>query len=190
MLNKLKLWWKFEGRYLHTSFIRGVKSVWYWLPVIYKDRHWDSHYIYEVLKHKLKAQAKYIGERDFHTRAQQDARNMSWCVSLIQKEQDDFYQMEYMDYEKTNFRFEPCEDKEGLSELKIDVQEYDFKPYFEKYPLIYKRVLNGEGIFDIDSDDEYERQHRIALNISHINQDRCREILFRIMCNNINSWWD
>ena len=111
---------------------RSLLSLWYWLPIIWKDRNWDHHYIYEILKHKLKAQSEYIGRRGFHTRAQQDARNMRWCVSLIQKEQDEFYAMEYMDFEKTSFRFERCEDKEGFSELKIDVHEYDYEPYYKK----------------------------------------------------------
>lgn len=190
MLGKLKLWWKFDGQYLGTTFIRGLKSIWYWLPVVWKDRHWDSHYIYEVLKHKLKAQSEYIGRRDLHTRAQQDARNMRWCVSLIQKEQDEFYAMEYTDFEKTSFRFEDCKDKEGFSELHIDVHEYDYEPYFKKYPLIYKRVLNGEGIFDINVEEEYDKEHRIAMNIAHINQDRCRKLLFKILENQLLNWWD
>jgi hypothetical protein len=170
------------------------RSLWnliYWLPIIYRDRNWDGHYIYEILKHKLKAQSNYIGRRDFHTRAQQDARNMRWCVSLIQKEQDEFYAMEYMDFEKSNFRFEPCEDKKGYSELLINVEQYDYEPYFKKYPLIYKRVLNGEGLFKFTDDmEEYDRQHRIAMNIAHINQDRCRKLLFDIMCEHVNRWWE
>lgn len=190
MLNRIKLWWKHDGRYLGTEFIRGIRSIWYWLPVVWKDRNWDSHYIYEVLKHKLKAQSQYIGRRDLHTRAQQDARNMRWCVSLIQKEQDEFYAMEYMDFEKSNFRFEPCKDKEDFSELHIDVQEYDYEPYFKKYPLIYKRVLNGEGIFNINVEGEYNKQHRIAMNIAHINQDRCHRLLFKILNNEFLNWWD
>jgi hypothetical protein len=29
--------------------------------IIWGDRDWDSHYIYEILKHKLKSQSQYIG---------------------------------------------------------------------------------------------------------------------------------
>lgn len=170
---------------------RSVLSLWYWFPIIWKDRNWDHHYIYEILKHKLKAQSEYIGRRDFHTRAQQDTRNMKWCISLIQKEQDEVYSLEYMDYEETEMLFTPCEDKEGYVELNMKVDIYNFKPYFEKYPLIYKRVLNGEGIFKFTDDmEEYDKQHRIAMSIAHINQDRCRKLLFDIMCKELLSWWD
>lgn len=170
---------------------RSILSLWYWFPIIWKDRNWDQHYIYEVLKHKLKAQSKYIGRRYLHTRAQQDARNMRWCVALIQKEQDEFYAMECMDYEKIDMLFTPCEDKEGYSELSMKVEEYDYQPYFEKYPLIFKRVLNGEGMFKIEEEmKEYDKQHRMAMSIAHINQDRCRKLLFKIMYQEVNGWWD
>lgn len=186
--DSISLWWRYDGKFMHREFIRGVKKLWYWLPIIWKDRDWDGHYIFEVLKHKLKAQAKYIGERDIHTRAQQDARRMRLCVSLIQKVQDETYAMEYMDYEKTKNWFEPCKDKEGFSTWESKTIESNYQDYFNKYPLIYKRVLNGEGMFDREGREDDERI--IAMNIAHINQDRAHKLLFKIMEENILGWWD
>jgi hypothetical protein len=65
---RIWLWWEHDGKYYHKYFIQGVKNLWYWVPVIWKDRNWDSHYIFDMLQHKLTAQANYIGRRDFHTR--------------------------------------------------------------------------------------------------------------------------
>ena len=73
IVEQIKLWWKFEGRYYHRDFINGIKNLWSWFPVIWKDRDWDQTFIYEVLIHKLEKQAKYIGEREWHTRAKRDA---------------------------------------------------------------------------------------------------------------------
>jgi hypothetical protein len=64
MLYKIKLWWEFEGRYYHKDFVRGIKNLFRWLPTIWKDRDWDSYYIYEIIRVKLEHQAKYIGDRD------------------------------------------------------------------------------------------------------------------------------
>jgi len=80
---RIWLWWEHDGKYLHKEIKWGIQNLIYWFPIIWKDRNWDGHYIYEVMKHKLKAQANYVGRRDFHTRAQQDARNMRTCVRLI-----------------------------------------------------------------------------------------------------------
>lgn len=186
-LRSISLWWENDGKYLYTTIKRGIKSIWYWLPIIWKDRHWDSHYIFEIMKHKLKAQSKYIGKRDIHTRAKRDAEVIMTCVRLMEKVQDEFYSMEYMDYHKTKHWFEPIPNKPGYSIWESKELEENFDDYFQKYPLIHKRVLAGEGIFT--PKDENDKQ-RIAMNIGHINHDRARKLLFKLMEENIERWWD
>jgi hypothetical protein len=190
IFEKISLWWKFDGRYWHKSLKYGIKNLWYWFPVIWKDRNWDQHFIYEVLKHKLKAQSNYIGIQDRHTRAQQDARNMRICVKLIEKIQDDFYQLEYADYAKDKHWFEPCKDKEGYSEWKSENVWEKYNDYFKKYPLVYKRVINGERIFEFDNVVDIKSKQKIAMNIAHINHDRAHKLLFNIIQQNIEGWWD
>ena len=76
LFRRIYLWWEHDGKYYHKYFKTGVKNIIYWFPIIWKDRNWDSHYIFELMKHKLSAQANYIGTSDRHTRAHQDARRM------------------------------------------------------------------------------------------------------------------
>ena len=78
-LRFIPLWWDHEGKYYHKMFKTGVQNLIYWFPIIWKDRNWDSHYIFEIMMHKIKAQSKYIGARDIHTRAQRDAEIMMTC---------------------------------------------------------------------------------------------------------------
>lgn len=188
VIERISLWWRFDGRHIPSNIMEGIKNIIYWFPIIWKDRNWCQSFIYEVLKHKLKAQANYIETKDRHTRAKQDARRMRLCVSLIQICQDDTYNTEYMDYAETDFWFEDVEDKPGFStiESKIIWEKYD--DYFKKYPLIYKRVMNGEGVFSLDGRDDDKQV--IAMNIGHINQDRAHKLLFKIMEENIQGWWD
>jgi hypothetical protein len=51
-------------------------------------------------------------------------------------------------------------------------------------------VLKGEGPFTLGDRDESEIKRIIAMNIAHINQDRARKLLFKIMEENIEGWWD
>jgi hypothetical protein len=190
LFRRIWLWWNHDGKYYHKYFKQGVKNIIYWFPIIWKDRNWDDGYIFNILKHKLKAQAKYIGDRDFHTRAQQDARRMRLCVKLIEKVQEEDYAMEYMDYHKDRVWFTPCEDREGSSLYNSEVVNENFNDYFKKYPLVYKRVINGEGIFKFDNVVDVENKKRIAMNIGHVNHDRARKLLFKIMEENIEGWWD
>jgi hypothetical protein len=187
-LRFIPLWWNHEGKYLHTTIKRGIKSVWYWLPIIWKDRHWDSHYIFEIMKHKLSAQAEYIGGRDRHTRAQQDARRMRLCVKLMGLVQDEFYSSEYSDYHKTKHWFQDLPEKPGYSSWESRLLEENFDNYFKKYPLIYKKVINGDGI--INREGREEDKQIIAMNIGLINHDRARKLLFKVMEENIEKWWD
>ena len=190
IFRRIYLWWYFEGRYLHHQVKRGIKNLWYWFPIIWKDRNWDDHYIFEVLKHKLKAQAKYIGDRDFHTRAQLDAKRMRLCVKLIEKVQDESYQMEYMEYGKDRVWFTDCEDRPGSSRYNSEEVWEKYDEYFKKYPLVYKKVLKGAGPFTLDGRDEDEIKKIIAMNIAHVNQDRVHKLLFKILEENIRGWWD
>jgi hypothetical protein len=190
IFRRIYLWWKFDGKYIYTNFKTGIAKLWYWFPIIWKDRDWDGDYILEVLKHKLNAQAKYIGDRGFHTDAQLDARRMKLCVKLIQLVQDETYSMEYMDYHKDKTWFVPCDDGTGNSLMESKTLWENFDEYIKKYPLIYKRVMNGDGAFTLHGRDEEEIKKLVAMNIAHINHDRARKLLFKIMGENIEKWWD
>jgi len=187
---RIWLWWEHDGKYYHKYFKQGIKNIIYWVPVIWKDRNWDGHYIFEILKHKLKAQADYIGRRDLHTRAQLDAKRMRLCISLIKKVQEEDYTMEYMDYHKDRVWFTPCEDRPGSSLYNSEEVWEKYDEYFKKYPLVYKRVLKGEGVFTLNGRNDSDMKRVIAQNIAHLNHDRARKLLFKIMEENIEGWWD
>ena len=190
LFRRIWLWWEHDGKYYHKYFKQGIKNIIYWFPIIWKDRNWDDHYIFEVLKHKLKAQAKYIGDNDRHTRAQLDAKRMRLCIKLIEKVQEEEYAMEYMDYHKDRLWFTDCEDRPGSSLWNSETISENFDDFFKKYPLVYKRVLKGEGPFTLDGRDEEEIKKIIAMNIAHINQEKVHKLLFKILEENIRGWWD
>lgn len=187
-LRFIPTWWGNEGKYYHKMFRTGMKNLIYWFPIIWKDRNWDSHYIFEIMMHKIKAQSKYIGERDIHTRAKRDAEIMMTCVRLMKKVQDDFYSSEYFDYHKTKHWFEDVPGKEGYSSWESRLLEENFDDFFKKYPLIYKRVINGEGPFNRENREDDKQI--IAMNIGQINHNRANKLLFKLMEENIERWWD
>jgi hypothetical protein len=112
---------------------------------------------------------------------------MMTCVRLMKLIQDDFYAHEYDNYHKTKHWFEPTEDMEGYSTWESKMLEENFNDYFKKYPLIYKKILNGKGAWE--EVNEYDKMS-VAMNISQINHIRARKLLFKIMEQNIEKWWD
>jgi hypothetical protein len=99
--------------------------------------------------------------------------------------------MEYMDYYHTEYKFIDS-DKLGYKELVFDDISEWFEGYFKKYPLIYTKVLNSENnLFPIvDEDTNRVSNKKIAMNMSYINPSRARKLLFKIMNERIEGWWE
>jgi hypothetical protein len=198
MIEKIKeLYWSKIG-YKVKGFFTSIGNLIKWFPVIWKDRDWDDHYIFEVFKFKLEKQAKYIKEKGFHTNSDLDAKRMMLCVKLMEKIQEDFYTMEYMDYEDKDFFFVPTgegiEDGDGGYYMETRLKKENLNDLLKKYPLVYKKIVTNKKhqIFKIDNEDltSYDVKSRIALNIGRYNHERARKLLFKILSENIESWWN
>lgn len=189
IFEKISLWWKFEGKYYHKDFLYGVKNLWKWLPTIWKDRDWDDYFIYEMIRTKLKFQSDYIGKKNRHLSAKRDSEIMRLVAKLIKLQQDEFYGMEYMDYHDTKYDFIPTDETKKWFTMEDTLIEENFQKYFDKYPRQYKRVMSGE-INRYRRDIKDKDKQLIAMEIAHENQERCKQLIFKIMNNHIERWWD
>ena len=171
------------------KYINIVKNLIRWFPVIVKDRDYDDYFIFEILKTKLKHQAKYIGDRDWHTRAKRDAEIMMTCVRLIEKTQDEFYSGDYMNYHESRFNWLDIEERPDCKQLEIKHISEDYDSYFAKHKSAVKRVLADKKlqIFKLNGDDD---KHRLAMNLGHYNEKRAQDLLFKLINRNIRGWWD
>ena len=88
---RLYRWLRWKLPYQHKYIKYGVKNLYKWFRVIWNDRDWDHHYIFQVLKFKLEKQANHLAENGFHNNAQRDAELMMTCVRLIDKLQNEYY---------------------------------------------------------------------------------------------------
>jgi len=186
-------WWLQDARFYPRNFITGVKNLIVWLPIIWKDRDWDDFYVFQVLKFKIRKQAKYISERDMYTTAKRDAEIMNLVARLIDLEQDETYSMEYMNYHKTkNYFVETDKEYDGKPtyEWKSDELSERFDEFFKKYPRQYKKAVSGELKRFVRYDDEAKNKQIYAMEIAHENQERCHRLLFKILADNVRKWWD
>jgi len=200
-MRKIRLWWKFEGRYYHKDVYRGIKNLIRWFKVIWKDRDWDHSYIFEILKTKLEHQADYIGKNGYHVDAKTDAQKMMTCVRLIDRVKEETYQSEYTDYHKSKFDWTPCEVPEDVMEkfredgdieddgpfYQMEVTELseNFDDYFAKYPHAYREVTKSDKyIFENDT------KEKIAMNMGYYLDKKANRILFKMLETHLRSWWD
>lgn len=163
--------------YKIKQFFRRIYNLYRWFPIIWKDQDWDDHFIFEILKFKLKNQAKYIGYHDRHVSAKRDAEIMMLCVRLIEKVQDEYYACEYQNYHESEIIFVDSETHPGYYEMEVIEKSERYDEYFKKYPRIAKRfTFNDKG--------------KKAFNIAKTNQERAHKLLFKILEQNITRWWD
>lgn len=187
-LRRIYLWWKFEGKYIPRNIKYGVKNLITWFPTIWRDRNWDDHFIFELLRVKLENQSKYIGKKNWHTTAKRDAEKMLLVSKLIKLEQEEFYTMEYMDYSNTEYEFIPIEDGKWF-EVEDTLISENLDEYFNKYPLQYKKVLSGK-INRFKKPVGEKDKKEIAMEIAMENQKRNKELIFKLLNENILKWWN
>lgn len=182
------IYWNTIG-YRLENFILSVKNLICWFSVIWKDRDFDDHYIWEILKFKLIKQATHISKNDRHTQSQYDAQKMMLCVRLIEKIQDEYYNCEYMDYHVINVSFTECIDRPNNYEINTETISEKFDDYFNKYKTSVRKVLADKSlqVFKLNGDDY--RRH-LAMNVATYNEMKAQNLLFNLLNRDIRGWWD
>ena len=195
---KIYFWWKYKARYYHRDFIKGIKNLTRWFPVIWKDCDWDHHFIYAILIQKLTFQAKYIRKHGLHVDHIRDAERMELCVRLMKVVSEQHYQMLYSDYYESEFHFDPIdkdeldklegefkEDLKGSCVLRIEETWEDYDAFFKKYPHAYREVTKTDKyIF------ENNTKRKIAMNMGYYLHKKANRILFKLLERHLESWWD
>lgn len=164
------------------EFFVGVKNIIKWMPTIYNDRDWDSGYIYNILQKKIEFQRSEIVNANRHTRVEFDNRDMTLALNLIERIREDYYGMEYLDYQETNIEFVPVDDRPDVSRLKRTLISENYDDYLKKYPSTVKTVLKMH--------DENLDKERLCFYVAHQNHLKAKRILFRLLEERLDWWWD
>lgn len=172
------------------NFQQGIINLWKWFPIIWKDRSWDDHYIFEIIKHKLLLQREELIGANRHTGIETINRDITLCLNLIERIQEESYEIEYQDYWKQNFEFIDTGkeyDGEKTYAMEFTTVHKDLIPYFSKYINTYKKLrrFGYKGRTFKKEEDE-----TIALYIGMYNQEKCQRLLFKILNEKIRHWWD
>jgi hypothetical protein len=163
-------------------FITGVKNIFRWIPTLYKDKDWDGWYIYNILQKKIEFQRKEIVYANRHTDVDRDNRDMTIALNLLERVKEEYYGMEDFDYSKTKFDFIPVEDNPSLKEMKMTVLSENYDEFLKKYPSSVRKVLKENG-------NDLEKRNLCHLVAKH-NQEKARKLLFKLLEQKIERWWD
>lgn len=167
-------WWNSTGKRLHKITWQGIKNLFRWFPLVWKDRDYDYSYIFYTLKFKIQNTADYIEKHKRYEGYERDVERMRLCVKLIDLLQDDYYQSEYQDYYETEFYT-----NEQI--LQSNIIRDDLDSYFAKYPNDYRKL--PEKYKDSTKPSK-------ALIMGGMRHTKATKILFTIIERNIYYWWD
>jgi len=174
------LWRRLHWRIRY--FLTGVKNIFRWIPTLYQDRDWDSWHIYTILQKKIEYQRQEIINANRHTEIDRDNRDMTIALNLLERVKDDYYGMEHIDYSKTEFDFIPVEGNSNLKEMKMTVLSENYDEFLKKYPSSVRKVLKEKGN-NLEKD-------VLCLYVARYNQEKARKLLFKLLEQKIERWWD
>jgi aspartyl-tRNA synthetase len=167
-----------EIKWYIRNFIRKIKRLIRYLPVIWKSYDFDYSYATELFQMKLEDIATFMeSDKAMTVRAKQNAKRIRMIVRLMNKVYNEEYGMEYMDtieklYGKTHIDF-----------VETDETDKNGKPYCR---LESKNELAVDEKHQKEID---EVRHQMML-LSSDKQKRAHRLLWKLIEHNIQHWWD
>lgn len=180
---KVYRWFKWDAKHFHRDVAQGFKNLWRWFPIIWKDRDWDDHYIFEPLKFKLKNTANYFEKNQRFVGWEKEVKYIRICEKLISRIQNDYYQMEYQDYYDFDMSTVPTED--GMYQVVFDVKRDNTEQFIKKYPHALREAKKDPKF------ESYFKEGRNGyLAVGVVRHNKARKLLFKILEQRIEHWWD
>ena len=163
------------------NFLIGCKNIIKWVPTLFKDRDWDQYHIYTILQKKIEFQRKEIVYANRSTRVWQDNRDMTIILNLLQRVKDGYYESEHTDYYEMKVETIPVKDNPNLKQMKFNVLSERYDEYLNKYKSSVRKVLKKEGEIDKET---------LCMLVATHNQEKARKLLFNMLNEKIEGWWD
>lgn len=112
-IDKIKEWFiiKYES----------IQQLFRWIPIIWKDRDWDSHYLYIIMKFKITKMRALIERCNVHVGHADEIRQMKICEQLLDRMiKDNYMLIDYADKNKCtcpdpDYAFEPSQRRKNCS---------------------------------------------------------------------------
>lgn len=192
---KYKWWYKWTfglGSEISWFFYR-IKHVCKWVPTLWNDYDWDHVYIMIMLQKKLLYTRNRIVKNSIIVEGQLESINryITICINLIDKINNNDYELEYSDYHKSNDNLlgtlPRTTDKNGMITWNVEYSNERYEDYFNKHKSAYNKVIK-EGIVNKFYNNNTSRTQAMALG--YFNHQRAKKLLFKILEEKIEEWWD
>lgn len=189
---RIYLYWKFEWRYIPRDIQIGFKNLFQWFHIIWSDRNWDHTYLLQMMKFKIEKMADYHESRQFYVGWENNVKWMRTCGKLIDRMIDSTYEGELHKYYDIEVWCVPEDDTDEFVGLDMKTTRENLDDYFKLYPLqipIAEQKFSELKKYDVDYDNADDRK-LLGMLLAQHNQQRCQTLLFKILNENLQKWWD
>ena len=148
--------------------LEKLKNLIRWFPVIWNDKDYDFSFIYAILKFKLQNISNQMKKDSCYIGRDREVELIDTVISLISKIDSDEYALEWANY---------AGDMVGFIEGKFVIKpnQVTLKDFLKKYKR-YDSKVTGTDLSR-------------AMQISYLNHQRAKKLLFKILETRIEYWW-
>ena len=140
------------------------------------------------MQKKIEFNRNLIVKNNRHTGVQRDNFWMTLTLNLAQLVKNEEYSTEYFDYIKKNYDFdeigEKSNDGQNLYRMTTEVVYDNTEQYVKKNPSKVRLLRKTIEDFDSMSNEDKARE------IGNAKHEQAKRILFSILQNKIEYWWD
>jgi len=197
--------------YVFNSSVEGIKNMMKWFNTAIEDRDWDHSFIINALRFKIKNTCDYIERTKRHERWEIDVRDMRIVLNLMDKLwPDEFsniktYDSEYSDYHVSEFKWKKLSKKKikemkkdlpnekgmkGSRVMKIKEISENFNDYFAENKLMHKKAIAYLASPAGKVWHSPEAKNVQAMVISKLKHEKAKKLLFKILEERLEHWWD
>ena len=157
-------------------FFRKVKNVFRWLPTIWKDEDFDSHFINEILIKKLEH------TRDFFLSDMTHIANAEKVAEEIQEAIDRLHMT------RDSWEFYEQQAHEILTE-KWGESEFKWRPTNDGTGSMYMEIEH-ENVKTPEDKEQYSKEFRAALEQARKEYLKDKKEAYKFIAKHIDNWWD
>ena len=164
------------GIYRITQILRSISCILVYLPVLWIDRDWDHHFLFELLRVKLRRMEKYFIEQGVADDNRNVAQQINYTLKLLDRIESDgdvtWRKLDkYIDATYGESKFEPRNRKSGK----------------------YKGLTSWWVRAKVDSRAKLRRSRELEMELytkQRAELERDREKLANVIRYHIYKWWD
>lgn len=158
-------------RILYKNLVKGFINLFKYFSIIWKDRDWDYLFFFLLLRKKLQSMSSYFEKHSIREDGKKEVKKIDFCIRCLDRLIEDNY-------------FDP---DDTLTKKWGDLK-FNYEPYLDKGGLFVE--INRENIKTSEALDEYWKEWEKLVHLEYYFRERDIKLLFKVISQNVENWWD